>query len=59
MDADFARAVLDATIPLYGREWLSLDTSMWPEMYEFMQSHDLAEPGADPDGAYEDLDWTP
>ncbi|MDN5558745.1 MAG: ABC transporter substrate-binding protein [Ruaniaceae bacterium] len=59
MDADFARAVLDATIPLYGSEWLSLDTSMWPEMYEFMQSHDLAEPGADPDGAYEDLDWTP
>ena len=59
MDAEFARAVLTATIPLYGEDWLALDTSAWPRMYEFLLSHDLAEPDADPEDAYEVLDWAP
>lgn len=59
MDAAFARAVLDSTTPLYGTEWLALDTSLWDEMYVFLVDHDLAEPDADPTGAYEVLDWQP
>ncbi len=59
MDAAFARAVLDATVPLYGDDWLALDTAKWPEMYEFMVRHGLAEVDANPEGAYEVLDWAP
>lgn len=57
MDREFSRSVLDATVPLYGDDWLALNSEVWPEMYEFMLLHDLAEPDADPHEAYEDLDW--
>lgn len=59
MDAEFARSVLDATIPLYGSEWLALDTAKWEPMYEFMLAHDLADSDADPHAAYHAIDWAP
>ena len=59
LEPTFARQVLDATIPLYGTDWLALDSARWPEMYEFLLAHDLASPDADVDNAFQVLDWTP
>lgn len=43
-----ARAILDATVPLYGDGSLQLGAERWPAMYEFMVANGIAEPGIDP-----------
>lgn len=48
---DAALETLTATMALYGDHPLRVDETLWPPMYEFMVSRDLAEPGIDPSHA--------